>query len=232
MNLRVLLTGAAGDIGSAVSLRLVASGYNVIGVDKVAPKVSETYLEFFITDLTKTNQLSQSLDQIKQKYSPLWGLVHCAGIYPIVPLSSYSDDLWDEVQDVNLKSAFRIVRTMQSEMMEGGRIIFISSGAAHLGSGDVGYSSSKAGLVGLARGLAKALAVNRILVNSVCPGLIMTQMSARMTPEHKVKTEQGIPLSRSGKPEEVAVCVSFLLDPENSYMTGATIDVNGGLYMP
>jgi NAD(P)-dependent dehydrogenase (short-subunit alcohol dehydrogenase family) len=232
MKLSVLLTGAAGDIGTAISRRLVSLGYGVIGLDKTAPTGTDTYLDFFVTNLTHSDQLSDTCNHIRQKHCPLWGLIHCAGVYPIVPLSAYTADLWDEVQSVNLRSAFQIVRDLQSDLSNGGRIVFVSSGAAHLGSGDIGYSTSKAGLVGLARGLAKSLASKGILVNSVCPGLITSQMSARMSPEQASKTEQAVPLARPGSPEEVSICVSFLLDPENSYMTGATIDVNGGLYMP
>jgi len=230
MTLRVLLTGAAGDIGLAISQRLTSGGYDVIGIDKIAIRGGASLADFFVTDLTNKDQLCETINRASERYCPWWGLVHCAGLYPIVSLSKYSDDLWDEVYDVNLKSAFRIAVQIQSKMIQGGRIILISSGAAHLGSRDVGYSASKAGLMGLARGLAKTLAPS-ILVNSVCPGLITSQMSARMTHQHKLKTQQAVPLKRAGTPEEVAVCISFLLDPDNSYMTGATIDVNGGLYM-
>jgi len=226
----VLLTGAAGDIGTAILEQLRSVGHEVIGLDKIEPKDPDRFLDFFIADLTNGELLSRTCSEIGEKYSPLWGLVHCAGVYPIAPISSYSTDLWDEVQSVNLKSAFQIVQQLHSEIVDGGRIVFISSGAAHLGSRDVGYSTSKAGLIGLARALAKVFAP-RVLVNSVCPGLISSQMSARMTSEHFSKTLEAIPLGRPGVPREISVCVSFLLDHENSYMTGSTIDVNGGLYM-
>lgn len=231
MKRSVLITGAAGDIGLAIVKRLTSLGYEVIGFDKVAPIANEGFLDFFITDLTQSDQLSQILNQVKSKHAPFWGVIHCAGVYPIVSLTSYTDDLWDEVQSVNLKSAFQIVRELGTELSKGGRIVLISSAAAQLGSGDVGYSTSKAGLVGLTRGLAKALASNGVLVNCVCPGLVTSQMSARMSQEHFSRTQQAVPLGRAGKPDEISICVSFLLDPENSYMTGTTIDVNGGLYM-
>jgi 3-oxoacyl-[acyl-carrier protein] reductase len=227
----VLLTGAAGDIGTAILKRLRSIGHGVIGLDKTRPKQKEHYLDFFRVDLAESDQVSATCNKIKKKHSPLWAFIHCAGVYPIVPLSSYSSGLWDEVQSVNLKSAFQIVQELHTEIASGGRIVLISSGAAHLGSGDIGYSTSKSGLVGLARGLAKTLAPKGILVNSICPGLISSQMSARMTPEHFAEYTQIIPLKRAGLPDEVSVCVSFLLDEENSYMTGTTIDVNGGLYM-
>jgi 3-oxoacyl-[acyl-carrier protein] reductase len=231
MKRSVIVTGAAGDIGTAIVKRLTSLGYDVIGFDKVAPIAVSSFLDFFITDLTQSDELSNILKQVTSKHAPFWGFIHCAGVYPIVSLTSYSDDLWDEVQSVNLKSAFQIISQLRNELSEGARIVLISSAAAQLGSGDVGYSSSKAGLVGLARGLAKALAPNGILVNCVCPGLVKSQMSARMSPEHFSRTQQAVPLGRAARPDEISICVSFLLDPENSYMTGATIDVNGGLYM-
>jgi NAD(P)-dependent dehydrogenase (short-subunit alcohol dehydrogenase family) len=231
MKSRVLVTGAAGDIGSSIVERLVNSGYSVLGLDKVEPKNQTSCIEFFIIDLNQSAELSITCAEIRERYSPLWGFVHCAGVYPIVALQDYTSDLWEHVHSINLKSAYQIAQQLSPDISRGGRMVLVSSGAAHLGSNDVGYSTSKAGLIGLTRGLAKELASKGILVNAVCPGLVSTQMSARMAPDHFAKYTKTIPLGRPGLPEEIAVCVAFLLDEENSYMTGASIDVNGGLYM-
>ena len=152
------------------------------------------------------------------------------GIYPIVPLKEYSLDLWDEVQSVNVRSVFQIVQLLSPAFAKGGRIVLIGSGAGHIGSRDIGYSASKAALLGMVRTLARSLAPAGILVNAVCPGLVATPMSARMKTEDVQDYMTRIPLGRKGTPGEVAVCVSFLLEEENSYMTGASLDVNGGLY--
>lgn len=227
----ILLTGAAGDIGTAILGRVNSMGHGVIGLDKINPRNQDKYLQFFKTDLTDGQQLSTTCREIMREHSPLWAFVHCAGLYPIVKVSDYTAELWEEVQAVNVRSAFQIVQELQEGIIHGGRIVLVSSGAAHLGSRDAGYSVSKAGLIGLARALAKSLAPEGILVNAVCPGLISTQMSAQMAPDHFEEYTNSIPLRRPGLPEEVSVCVSFLLAEENSYMTGATLDVNGGLYM-
>ena len=107
---------------------------------------------------------------------------------------------------------------MQQNIVSGGRIVVVASGAAHVGSRDVAYSSSKAGVIGLTRNLGKTLASKGILVNAVCPGVIRTQMSARMSPKDIEEYIDKIPLNRLGAPQEVSICIAFLLDEENSYI--------------
>ena len=131
---------------------------------------------------------------------------------------------------VNLRSVFQMTQLLLPSIVKGGRVVIVASGAAHIGSRDVGYSTSKAGVVGLVRNLSKVLAPYNILVNAICPGVIKSKMSPKMSPEHINKYVNRIPLKRLGTPEEVSVCVPFLLSKENSYMTGASIDINGGLY--
>jgi NAD(P)-dependent dehydrogenase (short-subunit alcohol dehydrogenase family) len=131
---------------------------------------------------------------------------------------------------VNVGAAFRLVRVLSDLIVPGGRIAMIASGAAHIGSRDIGYAVSKAGLLGLVRSLALALAEREILVNAVTPGVIQSPMSAQMSNERRHQHISSTLLRRVGRPPEVAAAVAFLLDPRNSYMTGASIDVNGGLY--
>ena len=118
----VLLTGAAGDIGAAILKKLLSQGYSVIGLDRNKPKDEDLFLEFFRADLTKSEELSKTCILIGEKFSPLWAFVHCAGIYPIVPISSYTSDLFDEVQSVNVKSALQIVQHLHAKIADGGRI--------------------------------------------------------------------------------------------------------------
>lgn len=228
---RVLVTGASGDIGSAIVKHLVQIEYSVLGLDIVPPRNGNEFEHFVRVDLRKELEIERMCQEVNDNYSPLWALVHCAGIYPIRPFEDYNLELWDEVNAVNLRSIFHITQLLQQSIVRGGRIVVVSSGAAHVGSRDVGYSSSKAGVVGLTRSLAKALASRGILVNAVCPGVIKTQMSARMSPKDQEEYIDKITLKRIGLPEEVSICISFLLDRQNTYMTGASIDVNGGLYM-
>jgi len=226
----VLVVGSSGGIGFATAELLVRRGYEVFGLDKVSSPDDHLFKHFFYVDLLKEKEIDTTCRLLRDDYPKLWGLVHCAGVYPIIPFSEYTMDMWEEVQNVNLRSVFQLAQQLWSHIHKGGRIVIIASGAAHLGSRDVGYSSSKAGVLGLVRSLSKTLVPYGILVNSVCPGVIKTQMSEKMSPSHRDEHLQRIPLAREGTPDEIAVCIAFLLDKENSYMTGATLDVNGGLY--
>lgn len=228
---RTLVTGASGDIGTAIVKYLVRLNHKVLGVDISSPENDNIFEHFFKLDLRKDYEIDQMCQEVKSNLSPLWAIVHCAGIYPIKAFDNYNLELWDEVHAVNLRAVYQTTQLLQESIVSGGRIVIVSSGAAHVGSRDIGYSSSKAGLIGITRSLAKILAPSGILVNSVCPGVINTQMSARMSPHDKSDYIEKIALKRFGSPNEVSICVLFLLDEQNSYMTGASIDVNGGLYM-
>ncbi|MCI0559700.1 MAG: SDR family oxidoreductase [Nitrososphaera sp.] len=226
----VLVVGAAGGIGFAAATLLARKGYEILGLDKVPSPDDRVFRHCFHVDLLKWKEIDAVYRSLRDEYPKLWGLVHCAGVYPIVPFSEYTMDVWEEVQNVNLRSVFQMAQQLSPHIHKGGRIVIVASGAAHLGSRDVGYSSSKAGVLGLVRSLSKTLAPLGILVNAVSPGVIKTQMSEKMNPSHRYEYLQRIPLAREGTPEEVAICIAFLLVQENSYMTGATLDVNGGLY--
>jgi 3-oxoacyl-[acyl-carrier protein] reductase len=152
-------------------------------------------------------------------------------VYPIVSFSEYTLELWNEVHAVNVTGAFIAARELRNVISRGGRIVTVVSGAAHVGSRDLGYSASKAALLGLTKSLAMNLAEQGILVNAVCPGPIESAMSQRMPAERVGEYKQKMLLGRFGTPEEVASVVDFLLSPENSFMTGATVDVNGGQYL-
>lgn len=227
----VIVTGASGDIGSAIVNHLGRSGYSILGSDIVQPKHTDKFEYFTQVDLRRNIEIEQMCQKIREDYSPLWAIVHCAGIYPIVAFENYTPDVWDEVHAVNLRAVYQITQLLYQIISKGGRVVIVASGAAHVGSRDIGYSSSKAGVVGTVKSLAKNLSSRGILVNSVCPGVIKTKMSNKMSTKDVEEYIEKIPLKRIGTPEEVSVCVAFLLDEQNSYMTGASIDVNGGLYM-
>lgn len=141
-------------------------------------------------------------------------------------------DLWNKVLMINLTSPFLIIKNVLPLMKKkGGVIINISSTGAYLGSRDVGYSASKAGLIGFTKSLARNLAKYNIRVNAIAPGTIDTKMSRLMKKEDREKNKQNTLLKRLGKPEDIIGAVSFLLSEDSNYITGTTIDINGGLYM-
>jgi 3-oxoacyl-[acyl-carrier protein] reductase len=148
----------------------------------------------------------------------------------MVPFEDYSVELWDRVHAVNVRAAFQLAQALAPHMLPGGRMVFVASGAGHVGSRDVAYSASKAGLLGLVRSLAVALGPREILVNAVSPGVVETPMSQAMPAERREEHIRRTAVGRIGSPAEVAEAVGFLLDPANRYVTGASIDVNGGLY--
>lgn len=225
---RICLIGCNGGIGTAICNSLKDNGYYIIGIDKQDTQLCCGVNEFYNVDLNTSDQILNVCQSIKLK-GELWGLIFSAGVYPIKKFEDYSIDLWEEVMNINLKSCFLITQRLSSQISMGGRIVFISSGASYLGSHDIGYSVSKFGLHGLAKGLAKHFG-QRILVNTISPGVIETKMSDRMDEARKKATLESSLLKRIGKPNELTAAVIFLLDENNSYMTGATIDINGGLY--
>ena len=225
---KICLIGCNGGIGTAICDSLKENGYYIIGIDKQDTPSCSGVNEFYSVDLNTTNQILKVCQSIKLN-GKLWGLIFSAGVYPIKKFEDYSIDLWEEVINVNLKSCFLITQGLSPQISMGGRIVFISSGASYLGSQDIGYAVSKCGLHGLVKGLAKHFG-QRILVNAISPGVIETKMSDRMDEARKKATLESSLLKRVGKPNELTAAVIFLLDENNSYMTGATIDINGGLY--
>jgi len=227
----VILSGCSGGIGRAIAKHLSLQKWRVIGIDLVKPGPASSLDSFYQVDLSQVDSVHAVCRKIRSSKPRIWGLIHCAGIYPITSLDEYTPELWDQVHSVNVRAAFLLVNLLHDRIANGGRIIFVASAAAYLGSADVGYSASKSGLVGLVRGLAKNLATRKILVNAVCPGPIKSPMSARMRSLSVQAYLRKIPLRRFGYPKEVTVPVEFLLNPKNTYMTGTSLDVSGGLGM-
>lgn len=225
---KIILIGCNGSIGKEIGNSLHNNEYFVIGVDVSEKDDTSSVNDFYSTDLNSPAQISNLCQNIKLQ-GEIWGLVFAAGIYPVRKFEDYTNDLWDEVMNVNLKSCFLILKEIINQISYGGRIIFITSGASYLGSQDVAYSVSKSGLQGLSRGLAKYFG-SKILVNTISPGIIETKMSEKMDEKRKEETVNNTFLKRIGSPAEITSAILFLLDENNSYMTGATIDINGGLY--
>jgi 3-oxoacyl-[acyl-carrier protein] reductase len=171
---------------------------------------------------------------VEERLGAVEVLIANAGVTKDALLLRMGEDAWDEVVDTNLSGVYRVVRRALGPMVRAhrGRIVLVSSVVAFLGSpGQVNYGAAKAGLVGLARSLAREVASRSITVNVVAPGVIETDMIASLGKQRVEQLLAMVPVGRSGQPDDVAGVVSFLASDDAAYMTGTVIPVDGGLGM-
>lgn len=238
-----LVTGASQGIGAAILLHLAKQGATVIGTattENGAGNISTSLAEGGFSgcgvalDVREESQLEATVAMIEREYGPVSILVNNAGITRDNLAMRMKDEDWDVVIDTNLKAVFRMSRAVMRGMMKArsGRIINISSVVGHAGNpGQANYCASKAGLAGMTKALARELGSRNITVNCVAPGFIDTRMTRTLDEKQKESLASGIPLGRFGAPEDVAAAVGFLASADAGYITGATIHVNGGMYM-
>jgi len=239
---RALITGAGQGIGRAIALKLSEMGAKIVvnDVNESAGKETVRLIEekggagfFSKFSVADYEQVQDEIKKISRELGGLEILVNNAGITRDQILPRMSSEDWLEVLSVNLTGAFNCARAVSRIMVKNhyGRIISLSSVVAFTGqAGQTNYSASKAGLIGLTRSLALELAPFQITVNAIAPGLIETEMTAKIPEEHKKQILSRIPIGRPGKPEEVAELVGFLSLPGSGYITGQVIHINGGLF--
>ncbi len=238
-----LVTGASRGIGQGIALELGKQGATVVGTattDKGAQAIGE-YLaaagvkgEGMALNVNDGSQIDPALDRIRKSYGEISILVNNAGITRDNLLARMSDEEWDEVMSTNLKSVFRMSRAVMRGMMKArfGRIINISSVIGSMGNpGQANYAASKAGMTGFSKSLAREIGSRNITVNCVAPGYISTDMTDVLPQEQRDKLIELVPLKRLGRVEDIAAAVAFLAGPGASYITGATLHVNGGMHM-
>ncbi|AGB04710.1 dehydrogenase of unknown specificity, short-chain alcohol dehydrogenase like protein [Aciduliprofundum sp. MAR08-339] len=237
----VIVTGASRGIGRSIALELGKRGYRVLvnynnserDALQVVEQINSTGRGEAIAyqaNVASFEETRNMIEDFTSSFGPIYGLVANAGIYIRRKIYDMGIEDWQKTMDINLNGAFYLVKAALPHMSSGS-IVFVSSQLAFKGSSSsVAYSASKAGILGLMHSLALQLAPG-IRVNAVAPGTIETDMISNYTPEQLNERAHEIPLGRIGRPEEVAEVVAFLISENSSYITGATIDVNGGLYM-
>ncbi|MCK5436139.1 MAG: 3-oxoacyl-ACP reductase FabG [Nitrosomonadaceae bacterium] len=238
-----LVTGASRGIGQAIALKLGKDGDTVVGTattEEGAKNISfylkEAGIEGIglVLNVNDADQIGNVLAETRRKFGEITILVNNAGITRDDLLVRMKDEKWDEVIDTDLKSIFRLSREVLRAMMRArsGRIINISSIVGATGNiGQANYAAAKAGVLGLSKSLAREVGSRNITVNCVAPGFVDTDMTRALTEKQQRDLIQYVPLARLGRSEEIASAVAFLASPSAGYITGATLHVNGGMYM-
>ncbi len=236
-----LVTGASRGIGKAIAEKLTEDGFFVVGTatsDEGADSIS-TYLgdngKGLKLDVADSDSITAVIKTINDEFGVPTVLVNNAGITRDNLLMRMKDDEWDDIISTNLTSVFRMSKAVLRGMMKvkSGRIINISSVVGFTGNaGQANYAAAKAGMIGFAKSMAKEVGSRNITINTVAPGFIDTDMTRELSDEIKDTLLSSIPLNRLGKGKEIAHAVAFLASAGAGYITGETIHVNGGMFMP
>lgn len=245
MNLQgeiALVTGASRGIGRAIAEELAAQGATVVGTatsDSGAAAITG-YLSAcggkgMMLNVTDAESVKTVIKAIETDVGSISILVNNAGITRDNLLMMMKDEQWDDIIQTNLTSVFRLSKAVIRSMMKArkGRIINIASVVGLTGNaGQTNYAAAKAGILGFSKSLAREIGSRSITVNTVAPGFIDTDMTRALPDEQREALIKQIPLGRLGQAADIAYAVAFLASPQAAYITGETINVNGGMYMP
>jgi 3-oxoacyl-[acyl-carrier protein] reductase len=238
-----LVTGASQGIGRACALALAAHGHHVALAARNTEKLADVANEInslggtahpFALDVADEESIKSCVKAVLAHFGRVEILVNNAGITRDMLTLRMKRKDWDDVLTTNLTGAFLLTQACMSSMLKTrwGRIINITSVVGETGqAGQANYAASKAGLIGVTKSLARELGSRSITVNAVAPGYIETAMTAVLTDEQRLAMTTHVPLARAGTDADVAAAVAFLASDGASYITGHTLDVNGGMYM-
>ena len=238
-----IVTGASRGIGEAIARTLAASGAVVVGTSTSgagAEGISKVIAEAGgkgagkVLDVRDAAACAAFVDAVQQEFGPVAILVNNAGVTRDNLLARMKDEEWDEIQATNLKAVFVLSRAVLRGMMKAraGRIVNITSVVGFTGNpGQANYAAAKAGMVGFSKSLAREVGSRGITVNCVAPGFIETDMTRSLAADQVKKLVENVPLGRLGRVDDIAQAVLFLCSPGAAYVTGATLHVNGGMYM-
>lgn len=238
-----VVTGGCRGIGKAIVERFLKEGARVFALDFRIPEAGEVFIEDAEmasrvackqADVTSFDSVQKVCDEIVAEAGRIDFLVNNAGVTRDNLLMRMSEEEWDMVMNTNLKGVFICTKVFSRVMMSQryGRIVNIGSVVGSMGNaGQANYSSSKAGLIGFTKSIAKELASRNILVNCVAPGYVRTPMTDKLTDEQRAAFLVGIPLKRPAEAEDIANVVTFFASEDASYVTGQLIHVDGGMVM-
>lgn len=239
-----IVTGSAKGIGKACAVKLAKHGaavaivdVDLVNAEKTAQEIREAggVAKAYKVDLSKVAEIQEMEAAVERDLGGVHILVNNAGILHSTPLEEITEKEWDLITDINLKGVFFAVQSVVPtfKKQKYGKIVNMSSMAGRNGgfANGLGYSATKAGVIGLTKGLATRLAEWNINANSVCPGTTATDIIKQFTPEKIKELESKIPMGRLGEVEDIANTVCFLCSDEAGFITGVSLDVNGGMYI-